>query len=240
MFTRKRGLLALGAALVAGVLAAVALGQEVVPIQIVATVKVTPNTAGTPSHPRGVGIVASGTIDAAAGAALPVPRSVDVWFPKGWVYNGAKHPACALATLNGGAPRTCPQGSIMGHGPSGETDPNDLNPPPRVTVINGGQTKMYFWVVLQNPARVQAAVTGTITKLRSPLWSYRLHADIPSVLQVVSGIPLTLNSFRASFGRGDWIATTGCPTDHRWRYHLKITGTSGEVVETGGSAPCRR
>ncbi len=230
----------LGAALVAGVLAAVALGQEVVPTQLTATAKVTPDKAGTPSHPRGVEIVASGTIDAPAGTALPVPRSVDVWFPKGWVYNGAKHPACALATLRGGGFSACPKRSIMGHGPSRETDPNDLSPPPRVTIINGGQTRMYFWVVLQNPARVQAAVTGTITKLSSPRWSYRLHADIPSFLHVVSGIPLTLDSFRASFGRGDWIATTGCPGDHRWPYHLRITGTSGAVLETGGSAPCRR
>jgi hypothetical protein len=55
MLTWKRSLLALGAMLVAGLLAAVALGQEGGPIQMTATVKVTPDEAGTPSRPRGVG-----------------------------------------------------------------------------------------------------------------------------------------------------------------------------------------
>lgn len=199
----------------------------------------TPDKAGTPSHPRGVKVVARGTIDTPEGAAAPVPRSVDVWLPKGWRYNGAEHPKCGLATLQSDGPAACPPGSIMSHLTFSIDDPNNINSPPHVRVINGGPTKMYFWVVLQNPARVQAAVPGVITKLSSPRWSYRLHADIPSSLQVVSGIPITLTSFHVSVGRGDWIATTGCPGDHRWRYHLEITGTAGEVLETGGSVACR-
>jgi hypothetical protein len=239
MFTRKRVVVGLGAALATGVLAAVAIGQEVGPIRIAATVKVTPGKAGTPSHPRGVKIDARGTIETSDDAALPVARSVEVWLPKGWVYNGAKHPACTLATLNSDGPGGCPAGSIMSHSAFAVDDPNDLNPPPRVQVINGGSTKMYFWVVIQNPARVQAPVTGTLTKLSSPRWSYRMHADIPGSLQVVAGIPVTLKSFSANIGRGDWIATTGCPSDHRWRYHLRMTSTSGQVAETGGSVTCR-
>jgi hypothetical protein len=94
--------------------------------------------------------------------------------------------------------------------------PDDLHPSPRVTVINGGATKMYFWTVIQNPAHVQAAVPGTITELSSPRWSF--------------GVML---------GRDDWIATTSCPRDHRWRYHLRMTSTSGHAVDTGGSVACR-
>ena len=55
-----RVLSALGAALAAGVLAAVALGQDVVPIQIVAAVEVRPDKAGTPSHPRASGSTLTG------------------------------------------------------------------------------------------------------------------------------------------------------------------------------------
>jgi hypothetical protein len=238
MFTRKRVLLAFGAVLAAGVLAAVAIGQEVMPIQITAAVKATPSKAGTPSHLRGIRIDANGTINTSGDTAPLMPRSVDVWLPKGWVYNGAKHPACARATLTSGGPGACPPGANMSYGVAYAQEV-DITSPPRVRVINGGPTKMYFWVVVQNPARVQAAVTGTITKPSSPRWSYRLHAVIPPVLHVVAGIPLVLDTFRASFGRGDWIATTSCPSDHRWRYHLKMTYTSGQVVDTGGSMPCR-
>jgi hypothetical protein len=230
---------ALGAVLAAGILAAVALGQQGGPIQMTATVEVTPDKAGTPSHPRGIRIDAHGTVDTPADTAALVARSFDVWMPKGWLYNGAKHPACTLAKLNRGGPSACPPESIMSHGLGAHADVDELNPPPRVTVINGGQTKMYFWTVFQNPARVQAAVLGMITKVNSPRWSYRLHADNPSSLQIVAGIPITPQSFRASIGRGDWIATTRCPRDHRWRYHLRMTSTSGQVLDTDGSVACR-
>jgi hypothetical protein len=239
MFRWRKGLLAFGAVLAAGVLAAVALGQEGGPIQMTATVRVTPDKAGTPSHPQGVRIVARGTIYTPPDTPALVARSFDVWLPKGWVYNGAKHPACKAAKLNTGGPAACPPGSIMGS-PAGHADvADDLNPPPRVTVVNGGRTKMYFFVVLSIPARVQAAIPGTLTKVNSPRWSYRLHADNPHFLQIVSGIPITLDSFQASFGRGDWIATTSCPPDRLWRYRLRMTSTSGQVLDTDGSVPCR-
>jgi hypothetical protein len=232
----KRGLVALGAMLAAGVLAAVALGQEGGSIQMAVTVKVTPSKAGTPSHPRGIEIKARGRIDTPAATAALVARSFDVWLPKGWVYNGAKHPACALATLNRGGPASCPPESIMG-GPVGGNGPvEDFSPPPRVTVINGGPTKMYFYVVFQIPARVQAAVLGTITKLSSSRWSYRLHADNPGSLQIVAGIPITPSLFGASLGRRDWITTTSCPRDNLWRYRLRMT--SPPVKSSPPTARC--
>ncbi|HEX5925812.1 MAG TPA: hypothetical protein VFY45_18405 [Baekduia sp.] len=231
-----------GAAVAAGVLAAVALGQEGGPIQMTATVRVKPNEAGTPSRPRGIEIVAQGTIDVPPDTARPVARSFDVWLPKGWVYNGAKHPVCALATLNAKGPGACPPESIMGHGELGRRDPGIAYPAVvrrNLTVVNGGANKMYFWVMLSIPARVQAAIPGTVTKVNSSRWSYRLHADNPSSLQIVSGIPVTLNYLYARFGRGDWIATTSCPRDRLWRYRLRMTSTSGHVLETDGSVPCR-
>ncbi len=235
-------MVALGAALAAGVVAAVAFGQDVVPIQVVATVKVTPDKAGTPSHPRGIQIDTRGTISTADERAPLMPRSVDVWLPKDWHYNGAKHPVCTLAMLTDGGPRACPPESIVGVGDLGyhRAGDGDTTFSHRgLTIINGGRTKMYFWIVIQDPARVQAAVPGTLTKLSSPLWSYRLHADVPSSLQVVATIPVALNFFRWHTVGGDWVTTTHCPHDHRWRYHLRMTHTSGQVVDTDGSVPCR-
>lgn len=243
MFRWSRGLVALGAALAAGVVAAVALGQEGGPIQMTATFKVWSDKAGTPSRPQGVVINASGMVDVPPDTAMAVVRSFDVWLPKGWVYKGAKHPVCALATLNAKGPAACPSESIMGRGELGRHDPGIFYPAVvrrNLTVVNGGANKMYFHVVLQNPARVQAAFPGTVTKVNSSRWSYRLHADNPSSLQVVSGIPVTLNYLNAAhFGRGDWIATTSCPRDRLWRYRLRMTSTSGHVLETDGSVPCR-
>ena len=253
MFTRKRVLPALGAALAVGVMAAVALAQEGGPVQVPVMVTVKPNEAGTPSRPRGIEIDARGIVvppgvivPAEAGmsaeTAMPVVRSFDVWLPKGWVYNGAKHPVCALAMLNVKGPAACPPESIMGRGELGRRDPGDGDTTfshRNVTVVNGGRSKMYFWVLIQNPARVQAAVVGTIAKVNSPRWSYRLHADIPGSLQLVAGIPITWSFFRVRLGRGDWIATTSCPHDHVWRYRLQMASTSGQVLNTDGSVACR-
>jgi hypothetical protein len=233
----KRGLLALGAALAAGILAAVALGQEVVPLQVAATVRVMPDRAGTPSRPQGVLIDVNRKYDT-PGAIPPMPLAVDVWFPKGWRYNGAKYPSCTATKLGYGGPSACPRGSIMNTSALAIANP-DASSPPKVTVINGGRAKLYFWVVMQNPARVQATVTGTITKASSPRWSYRMHADVPGSLRVVAGIPISLGSFHANVGRKDWITTTNCPHDHRWRYHLRFTFPAGQVLDTGGSVACR-
>lgn len=238
----KQGLLALGATLAATVFAAVALAQEVTPDPPAATVTVTPNEAGTPRHPRGIRIKARVKIPTTDDRAPLMPQSIDAWLPKGWRYNGAGHPACTRATLTSDGPSGCPPGSIMGHGQLWHRDSGDGDSTfshRDLTIINGGRTKMYFWVVIRNPARVQAPVTGTITELRSPRWSYRLHADIPSSLQVVAGLPVTLDALTTDIGRGDWIATTRCPHDHRWPYDLKLTYASGQVVDIGGATACR-
>jgi hypothetical protein len=240
MTARRRVLSALGAAAAAaGVLAAVALGQSAGPVRITATATVRPGgKAGTPRHPRGVELTVRGTIDVPDGAPRPVPSTADFWFPKGWVYNGDKYPACTRAALRHGGPAACPAGSIMNSNQATVERP-DASTPPRVTLVNGGRSTLFIWVVIQNPARVQAAVTGTITKLRSPRWSYRLHAGIPASLQVVAGIPITPRDFAVRAGRGGWITTTGCPTDHRWRYRLAIGAAEGQVFATGGSVACR-
>ena len=232
-------MVALGVALAAGVMAAVALGQEGEPVKMTATVKVSPSKAGTPSHPRGVLVDVDGTIDAVGDTAPRMPRSVDVWLPKGWAYNGAKHPVCTQALLNRGGPSACPPRSNMGQVEIALVEDRPSTTPPRAIIFNGGPAKMYLWVVLTNPARVQAAVMGAMTKLNSSRWSYRLHVDIPSGLQVVAGIPVVMDLVRGRVGRGDWIATTSCPRDHLWRYRLRMTSTSGQVLDTDGSVPCR-
>ena len=165
--------------------------------------------------------------------------SVDVWLPKGWVYNGARHPACTAAKLSVGGPSACPPESIIGGSPLFVVERPDASTPTRVTIINGGPTTMYFWTVLQNPARVQAVVTGTLTKLNSPRWSYRLHAVVPRTLQVVAGIPISLDTFAANVRRGAWITTTSCPRDRRWHYRIEISSTSNETFTTSGVIPCR-
>jgi hypothetical protein len=218
--------------------AALAFGQEVVPIKITAKARVTPNKAGTPSHPQGVKISVDARIQIPRDFDPPLVQTVDVWFPKGGLYNGHKWPTCSPAVMARSGPKACPPRSIMGHG-VGTADADGVTTHPTLTVVNGGRDKVYFYVVLRVPARVQQAVLGTITKVNSPRWSYKLHVNVPRNLQIVAGIPLRLERFQSTVGRGDWIATIGCPRDRLWRYHVETSYDSGQVVNTDGSVACR-
>jgi len=219
------------------VLAACALAQSSVPITVSVDAKVIPNKAGTPRHPQGVVVDVTALIHIPNDYDPPLVDSVDVWFPKGGRYNGAKFPSCSESTLARRGLGGCPRGSIMGHGTATATA-DTVPTTPQITVVNGGATRVFFYTVLNNPARVQAPIVGVISKSGGP-WSYHLHATVPKTLQVVAGIPIRVSKFHIRAGRGDWIATTSCPRDHRWRYHSVTVFTTGAQLVYDGSVPCR-
>jgi hypothetical protein len=221
----------------AGTLAAVALGQDDA-IRITVTAKVTPNKAGTPAHPQGVRVDVKGTIQTPLDQDPPTVKAVDIWFPKGGLYNGAKHVTCGRATLSRGGPGSCPPKSIMGNGYA-LADADGVDAKARVTLVNGGARVVYAYVTLTRPARVRETLPVSITKLGSGPWSYKAHVDVPRTLQIVAGIPLRVQSFRGTAGRGDWIATTSCPSSKRWKYHVETTYATNQVVKTDGSVACR-
>ena len=64
---------------------------------------------------------------------------------------------------------------------------------PKITVVNGGGSRVFFFTVLNNPARVQSPVVGKISKT-SGKYAYKLHVVVPQVLQVVAGVPIELTS----------------------------------------------
>jgi hypothetical protein len=238
---RRLGLGLLVVALVAaGAFAAFAFGQgDVVPIKISAKVKVTPNKAGTPSHPQGVKIDVRANIDIPSDYDPPLAQTIDVWFPKAGVYNGGKFPTCNEALMARRGVGVCPKGSIMGQGRA-KARADTVFTYPKITVINGGAHRVYFYVVLQTPARVAEPIAADVIKLSgNPRWGYRMHVKVPRNLQIVAGIPLRYDSMHLTVGRGDWIATTSCPRDHRWRYHAEASFDTGQIVKYDGSVGCR-
>jgi hypothetical protein len=228
----------LAALVIAIAVAAVAIAQEPLPIKLRTVPTVTPNKAGTPKKPRGVKIGVTAYIDMPADYDPPLVEMIEVWFPKGGRYNGAKHPTCSESVLNRWGPSRCPKGSIMGSGRA-TARADDVPTYPQITVVNGGANRVYFYTVMTNPARVQTPVVGQIRKL-SGKWSYHLRARIPRTLQIVAGVPIHLQKLQVSAGRGDWLATTFCPPDRRWPYHVKVTFNTGQVIAHDGSVRCRR
>jgi hypothetical protein len=217
--------------------AALALAQGTSPITMTVDAKVTPNKAGTKQRPQGVKIAVTAKFDIPQAYDPPLVDRVTVLFPKGGRYNGAKYPKCSQTVLARKGVSGCPKGSIMGKG-SGKAMADDVPTYPKVTIVNGGAERVFFYTVMTNPARVQAPVVAKVTKLRGR-WSYRVEADIPTSLQIVAGIPIVLHELTLSGGKGDWLATTSCPRDKRWRYHAEGRFTTGETVVYDDSVPCR-
>jgi hypothetical protein len=218
--------------------AAIALGQGTSPITMTVDAKVTPNKAGTKKKPQGVKLAVTAKFDIPEAYDPPLVDRVTVLFPKGGLYNGAKYPKCSETVLARKGVSGCPKGSIMGKG-SGKAMADDVPTYPKVTIVNGGARRVYFYTVMTNPARVQAPIVAKVTKLGGGRWSYRVEADIPRSLQIVAGVPIVLHELTLSGGKGDWLATTSCPADKRWRYHAEGVFTTGETIVYDDSVPCR-
>jgi hypothetical protein len=216
---------------------ALAAAQSSPPITVTVYPKVVPNKAGTPAHPQGVRLSVQIKIGIPVNYEPPLLNEVDVWFPRGGLYNGGRFPTCSERRLNALGPTACPAGSIMGSGTGvGRADTTFTYP--KITVVNGGPREVFFYTVLNNPARVQEAVPGQITKL-SGRWSYKLHVVIPKNLQIVAGVPIVLQSLTIGAGRGDWIATTYCPPDHSWAWQAVGIFTNGQTIPGHGAVACR-
>jgi len=203
-------------------------------------VKVSPNKAGTKRKPRGVRVKATTTLKTPPQFEPPILQRARIYLSKYGLYNGAKYPKCSKSRLNRKGPGGCPKGSIMGKA-TGDAFADTVITHPRITIVNGGANRVYFYTVLNNPARVQTAVEGKITKLRgNPKYGYRLDFTVPQVLQVVAGVPIQVTRITGSAGRKDWLANTGCPRDRLWRGegvgYFDNGGNSGVI---NASTPCR-
>ena len=107
---------------------------------------------------------------------------------------------------------------------------------PKITVVNGGKSRVYFYTVLNNPARVQAPVVGQISRIGGK-YAYKLHVTVPQVLQVVAGVPIELTSLTVKAGKESWLATTACPGGH-WPFSVTTSYDSGGSASFTDSIKC--
>ena len=114
---------------------------------------------------------------------------------------------------------------------------------PKITVVNGGKNIVYFYTVLNNPARVQEPVIGHVKKT-SGKYAYSLSVKVPSNLQVVAGVPIELTSLSVNAGKGTWLETTGC-SGGKWPFQLTTSYLNNNTGQTGSSTdasslPCHK
>jgi hypothetical protein len=186
-------------------------------------------TLGSPTHPQGVKLTTALSWEGLAPGNAPTINKIDLWFPTGTRYNGASYPSCSYARLNAAGPSACPKNSVMGSGVA-TAFADTVVTRPRITVVNGGSDRVYFYTVLNNPARVQVPVIGQITRLPGR-FAYHLSATIPPRLLVVAGVPIRFTALQVSAGRGTWLAITAPPSGIKivtsFSDGTKITGMVG-------------
>lgn len=203
---------------------------------------ISPNKAGTTAHPQGVKLTTKIHWQSLGAASQPIVTHFLVLFPKGSLYNGARYPKCSEGKLNSVGPSGCPAGSIMGSG-TGNAYADTVITHPQITVVNGGSKIIYFYTVLNNPARVQQPVVGRITK-SSGKWAYSLSVSVPQDLQVVAGVPIELTFLKVTVGKGSYLATTRCSGGH-WPFsittnYLNVNNNATGSSSFASSAACRR
>jgi hypothetical protein len=225
----------LAVALITGLLAAggaaAALAQGSWP-SVTVSPTVSPNKAGTPSHPQGVHLTTVFHWQDLGQANQPIVITFHVLFPKGSLYQGSRYPICSFAKVSRG-PQACPKGSIMGHG-YGIAYADTTKTRPQITVVNGGPTHVWFYTVLNNPARVQEPVIGNIHRMGGK-WAYRLDVTVPQNLRVVAGVPIELTYLNVNAGRGSWLATTNCKGG-KWPFQVSTGYENPNTLEQGSSS----
>jgi len=186
----------------------VALASSPAP-RLTVTPAAAPLSAGSPSHPQGVRLAVNLGWQFLNEASQPMVTKLDLWFPRGSQYNGARYKTCSVHVLDSSGPSGCPKASIMGSG-TGNAYADTVITHPQITVVNGGANVVYFYTVLNNPARVQEPIIGHLTRLTGD-FTYHLSATIPQDLQLVAGVPIKLTYLHITAGRGNWLSTTAPP-----------------------------
>ncbi len=197
------------------------------------TPKVTPSKAGTPKHPKGVKLTTIFHWQTLGALKQPIVAKFNVWFPHGSLYNGGKVKSCSSKKIKRG-PSACPKGSIVGSG-TGTAYAGTTKTHPKITVVNGGKKTVYFWTVLNNPARVREPVVGHIKKV-SGKYAYELSVTVPMTLRIVAGTPIELTYLKVNAGKKNWLATTSC-SGGKWPF--KVTtyyAKPGNPGHVAGSA----
>ncbi len=231
---------AAGLVLAAGATAALAAGSATWP-PVTVKPSVSPNRAGTPKHPQGVRLKAAIKWQSLGAADQPIVTKFLLLFPKGAKYNGGHVKSCSRQRVNFG-PEKCPKASIMGKG-TGTAYADTTRTHPKITVVNGGKNIVYFYTVLNNPARVQEPVIGHVKKT-SGKYAYSLSVSVPKNLQVVAGVPIELTSLSVNAGKGTWLETTGC-SGGKWPFQLTTDYLNNNTGQTGSSTdasslPCHK
>ncbi len=217
-----RKLAVLPAALMAAAVAAAPAAAQKPETSFEAKATISPKKAGTKKNPQGVKLNGSLKFRTLTqGVEPPIITGGTVLIPKGGLYNGGKYKTCSAATMRRSqSVDDCNKQSIMGKG-SGRALADNVDAAPDVVFVNGGKSTLWAFTTLYRPALVQEPIAINIKK-QGGKWAYKASFQVPKILQVVAGVPVSLQDFKFSIGgkkyAKDYLATTSCPKSKKHPY----------------------
>lgn len=203
-----------------------------------ASVKVTPNRAGTPKKPQGAVVRVKAEAFTEPGYERPIFLSGHALFPRAGNYNGDDFPRCSKRSLDRYGTDRCPKRSRIGGGTAvGYAD--NIVTTGRIELFNAGNKLAFAYITVYNPAIVREPVPVRIQEFPSGKWKYKASFALPKVLQVIAGIPIAARSLDMKIGRGNLIESTSCPKSRRWPYEIRGRFSNGSDYTHRGSTPCK-
>lgn len=214
--------------------------QDPAAADLSASVRVTPSKAGTKQSPQGVTITAASRITTAPGFDPPIVTGIDLFLGEGFSWNAGEYVKCSEHVLDREGPGGCPNESIMGS-VIATARAGSLNTKPEITLVNGGETRLFAFTRFDYPARVQETI-AVKTADTTGRWHYKGTLRVPKNLQVVAGIPIQTTRMKLTIGgrphARDYITTTSCPQGG-WKYQATThylydaTGQTGRDTVSG-------
>jgi hypothetical protein len=172
--------------------------------------KFTPNTT---SATLGVNLKFNGPN---GGPANTLQQAV-LKFTYGAHLNGNLFPSCSADQIRNH--KACPKGSQIGKG-SALGLLGDVKEPITVTLYNGPKGKsITFEIKGSKPAVIDVPFDAPLKTFTGGTYNYGLTVNVPDILQVVAGIPVSLDFFNVSVGatrvvkghKRGYIETLICP-----------------------------
>ena len=171
----------------------------------------------------------------------PVNNRVQISFPKGGKWNGAKFPKCTESKLLASGPKGCPSKSKLGTGTGvGYAKPVVTDPvQAKLTIFNGGSSILVYVFPDLGPTFV---VTCKISG------GYNLDCVIPPIKTLPSAPDAATTTVKTKTtaksitkkGKKIGMIVTPKKCKKSWKSSAKFSFTTGETVTTPYSQKCKK
>ena len=190
---------------------------------------------------KSAGVAVSYVITDPAQPQPPVNNRVQISFPSGGKWNGAKFPKCSQSSLEAKGPKGCPSksklgtGSGVGYAKPVVTDPVNA----QLTIFNGGNgILVYVFPDLGPTFVVNCKITG----------GYNLDCVIPPIKTLPSAPDAATTTVKTKTtpksikkkGKKVGIVVTPKKCKGSWKMSAKFSFTTGETVTAPFSQKCKK